>query len=229
MRVHVVEHEPFEGAGAVLAWATERGHRVVMSRLHAGDRLPSAAGIDLLVVMGGPQSVHTTVHESSHFDAAAEQRVILGICLGAQLIGAALGAPPEPSPQPEIGVFPVQLTEKGRRHPLLTGLDAGFDAGHWHSEMPGLTRDADILATSAGCPRQIIAYAPRVLGLQLHLELTDDLVDGLIRHSSAHLADIDDLPFVRPETLRSVPWDASHRRLFTLLDRLVAPPRNGES
>jgi len=97
---------------------------------------------------------------------------IVGVCLGAQVVGEALGAPAEPSPHPEVGAFPVTLTADGRKHPFLAGVEPTFLAGHWHRDMPGLTAAAVVLATSAGCPRQIVAYGRHVYGLQLHLELT---------------------------------------------------------
>lgn len=237
MRVHLVVHESFEGPGAVEHWARDRGHMLGFSQVYLDDPLPSATDLDLLVVMGGPQSVRTTVQECGHFDSAAEQRLIrecvaagaavVGVCLGAQLIGAALGAEPEPSPQPEIGVFPVSLTAEGRRHPFLANLEPTFTAGHWHSEMPGLTQDAVVLATSAGCPRQVVAYGPHVLGLQLHLELTPHLVDALVRHSVDQLQRLDDLLFVQAAGLRHADWAASHARLSGILDRLVADHQGG--
>lgn len=237
MRVHFIVHESFEAPGTVEDWARDRGHTLAFSRVYLGDPLPCATDLDLLVVMGGPQSVRTTPQECAHFDSAAEQRLIsecvhagaavAGVCLGAQLIGAALGAQPEPTPQPEIGAFPISLTAQGRRHPLLAGLEPTFTAGHWHTEMPGLTADAVVLATSAGCPRQIVGYGPHVLALQLHLELTPRLVDTLAQHSVDQLQQLEALPFIQAAGLRDADWAASRTRLYGILDRLVADHQGG--
>jgi len=231
VRVHVVVHESFEGPGAIEKWARTRGHELGFSQLHEGDRLPTAAGIDLLVVMGGPQSTRTTVEECPHFDAAAEQQLIaacvvagaavVGVCLGAQLVGEALGAPAGPSPYPEIGAFAVTLTADGREHPFLASLEPTFPAGHWHRDMPGLTADAVVLATSPGCPRQIVAYSQHVYGFQLHLELTSGLVEELVANSQDQLSALDGFLYVSAADLRRTDWRPLHDRLFAFLDRLA--------
>ncbi|KAJ1554567.1 hypothetical protein HK405_004666, partial [Cladochytrium tenue] len=106
--------------------------------------------------MGGPQSPATTLEECPHFDAAAERalisacitsgRAVIGVCLGAQLVGEALGARFEHSPEPEIGCFPISLTDEGRLEPLLSHLGSSdVVVGHWHADMPGLTPNASRL------------------------------------------------------------------------------------
>ncbi|AZM62273.1 MULTISPECIES: glutamine amidotransferase-related protein [unclassified Streptomyces] len=231
MRVHTVVHESFEGPGAIEDWARTRGHALTRTRLHEGDALPaSASGIDLLVVMGGPQRTTTTTEECRHFDAAAEKALIaacvtagaavVGVCLGAQLLGEALGAPAEPSPYREAGAFPVTLTAQGRRHPFLAGFGDTFTAGHWHSDMPGLTPGAAVLAASAGCPRQIVAYGDRVYGFQCHLEFTPDLVRALLARTNDE-ASRPEGPFDRPDGLRNLDLPAMNHRLTSFLDRLA--------
>src|SRR5262249_25394743 len=149
----------------------------------------SVDGIDLLVVMGGPQSPTTTPAECPHFDAAAEcdlivrcvraRKAVVGVCLGAQLIGTALGAQHEASPEKEIGKFPITL----QPHPKFAGFGDMLDVGHWHSDMPGLTEGAVVIARSAGCPRQIIEYGDLVYGFQCHMEFTPEVVELLIAAS----------------------------------------------
>ncbi|HCI3207120.1 TPA: glutamine amidotransferase, partial [Salmonella enterica] len=103
MRVHFVVHESFESAGAYLKWAEDRGYAISWSRVYVGEALPpNADEFDMLVVFGGPQSPRTTREECPYFDSRAEQhlinqaitarRMVIGICLGSQLIGEALGA-----------------------------------------------------------------------------------------------------------------------------------------
>jgi GMP synthase (glutamine-hydrolysing) len=71
----------------------------------------------------------------------------MSFCLGAQLIGEALGAKTERSPEKETGVYPIELTAAGTRDPLLRGLPGTFPAIHWHNDMPGLTDDTAVLAS----------------------------------------------------------------------------------
>lgn len=236
MRVHFVVHEDFEAPGAYLTWATERGHDVTATMLYAGDALPpDATGVDLLVVMGGPQSPTTTTTECPHFDSAAEQALVrdaisqgaavVGVCLGAQLLGQALGGECVASPQREIGLFPIRLTEAGRADPLLAGFPDELPSGHWHGDMPGLTDDAVVLATSEGCPRQVVRYAPLAYAMQCHLEFTPELVEGLIA-AETDLAAMGNQPFVMDaETLRRQDWAPSNLALYGFLDALASQMR----
>ena len=217
--------------GAILVWARGRGFETAFSRVFAREALPATAdGIDLLVVMGGPQSPET--EDCPHFDTAAEQRLIrvcidagcavLGVCLGAQMIGAALGAPVARSPETEIGAFPIALTEAGRSDAKLASFAPDEVAGHWHNDMPGLTSDAVVLATSEGCPRQIVRYAPRVYGFQCHMEFTRESVEDLIAVSEGELAAAMGRRFVQQaEALRRNDYAGMNTKLMRFLDALV--------
>jgi GMP synthase (glutamine-hydrolysing) len=188
--------------------------------------------IDFLVVMGGPQSPATTVEECAHFDAAEEvefiktaidgNKILLGVCLGAQLIGEALGAKFEHSPNREIGVFEQTLTEEGKEDPFFATLPERFDVGHWHGDMPGLTPESQILAYSEGCPRQIVKYAPKIYGFQCHFEFTPETMGQMIINSTHELEKYKDLPYVESsEKLRSYDFKEINEKLFNFLDYIV--------
>jgi GMP synthase (glutamine-hydrolysing) len=233
MVVHFIVHESFESPGAYDTWANSRGFEVRCSRLYAHEPLPRRfEDIDLLVVMGGPQSPGTTKTECPHFDAAAEcelirrcieaGKAVVGVCLGSQLIGEALGARFEHSPQPEIGKFPIALTPEGRANGKFSGFGAGLEVGHWHNDMPGLTDGAAILAASEGCPRQIIEYSRLVYGFQCHMEFTREVIQGLISASEPDLAALASRPFVQsPEQLLRNSYQEMNEKLYGFLDRLV--------
>lgn len=233
MKVHFVVHEAFEAPGAYETWVRERGYAATYSRVHAHEPLPnSIADIDLLVVMGGPQSPSTTREECPHFDAAAEQaliaacaaagKAVVGMCLGAQLIGAALGARHAHSPEKEIGKFPIMLTADGKANDKFAHFGDVLDAGHWHSDMPGLTASAKVIASSEGCPRQIVEYGKLVYGFQCHLEFTPEVVDLLIAASEPELATLASHRYVQqPAALRAHDWQVMNGKLFVFLDRLM--------
>lgn len=232
MRVHFVIHEHFEAAGAYAVWAADRGHEVSYSHLYAGDRLPADMDrFDLLIVMGGPQSPATTTEECPHFDAAAEKaliqaavsagKAVIGVCLGSQLIGEALGAPFEHSPEKEIGKFPIRLTPEGLSNPKFAHFGPELEAGHWHNDMPGLTDSATIIATSEGCPRQIVEYGDLVYGFQCHMELTPEVVELLIA-AERDLTKWTGYRFVQqPDALRANDYREMNRKLFGFLDKLA--------
>lgn len=211
----------------------ERGHEATYSRVYAHESLPqSVESIDLLVVMGGPQSPSTTKEECPHFDAATERaliaqcikagKAVVGICLGSQLIGEALGAPNAHSPEKEIGKFPITLTAEGKANSNTAHFGDTLGVGHWHNDMPGLTDDAKILATSEGCPRQIVEYSPLVYGFQCHMEFTPAVIELLIAASERELAMLTAHRFVQqPAALRANHYDEMNQKLFGFLDKLM--------
>lgn len=147
---------------------------------------------------------------------------MIGVCLGAQLIGQALGANYAPSPQQEIGCFAISLTESGKADELFSSFPNMPIVGHWHQDMPGLTPSSQILATSQGCPRQIIKYQQRVYGFQCHLELTTASIESLILASDLTLKQSQQHPFVHaPNVLREYDFTAMNNLLYQFLDALT--------
>ncbi|HBW93329.1 MAG TPA: glutamine amidotransferase [Enterobacter asburiae] len=234
MHIHFIIHEYFEAPGAYEVWGENRGCSMSYSRVYQGDPLPEdLQSTDLLIIMGGPQSPATTLQECPWFDAQAEMRLIgraieagktvIGVCLGSQLIGEALGAAFCHSPEKEIGKFPVRLTDAGKANPLFEDFGHELNVGHWHNDMPGLTPQAKVLAYSEGCPRQIVQYGERVYGFQCHMELTPEVVELLIEHSQNDLSRAAEFRFVETaEKLRSHDYREMNQVLFSFLDKLAA-------
>lgn len=234
MHIHFIIHEHFEAPGAYEIWGISRGCSLSYTRVYQGDPLPEElGGIDLLIIMGGPQSPATTREECPWFDAQAEKalisraieagKTVIGVCLGSQLIGEALGAAFCHSPEKEIGKFPVRLTDAGKANPLFEGFGSVLNVGHWHNDMPGLTPQAKVLAYSEGCPRQIVQYSERVYGFQCHMELTPEVVELLIEHSQNDLRRAGEFRFVETaEKLRSHDYREMNQVLFSFLDKLTA-------
>ena len=234
MHIHFIIHEHFEAPGAYEIWGKNRGCSMSYSRVYQGDPLPEdLQSTDLLIIMGGPQSPATTLQECPWFDAQAEMRLIgraieagktvIGVCLGSQLIGEALGAAFCHSPEKEIGKFPVRLTDAGKANPLFEDFGHELNVGHWHNDMPGLTPQAKVLAYSEGCPRQIVQYGERVYGFQCHMELTPEVVELLIEHSQNDLSRAAEFRFVETaEKLRSHDYREMNQVLFSFLDKLAA-------
>ncbi|HHT3526758.1 type 1 glutamine amidotransferase [Enterobacter asburiae] len=234
MHIQFIIHEHFEAPGAYEIWGKNRGCSMSYSRVYQGDPLPEdLLSTDLLIIMGGPQSPATTLKECPWFDAQAEKalisraikagKTVIGVCLGSQLIGEALGAAFCHSPEKEIGTFPVRLTEAGKANPLFEDFGHELNVGHWHNDMPGLTPQAKVLAYSEGCPRQIVQYGERVYGFQCHMELTPEVVELLIEHSQNDLLRAAEFRFVETaEKLRSHDYREMNQVLFSFLDKLTS-------
>lgn len=141
MNIHYLQHVPFEDLGMIADWIDENGYHSRVSRLYQGEALPNVNDIDWLIVMGGPMGVYDEdqypwlVDEKRCIERAiAKGRVVLGICLGAQLIANVLGARVYPHTRKEIGWFPITLTREGAQSPLFTELPSPFEVFHWHGD-----------------------------------------------------------------------------------------------
>ena len=194
LRIHWYQHVPFEGLGSIDTWARSRGAAVTATRWHAGDRAPAADAFDWLVVMGGPMGVYD---EAQHPWLAAEKRslhealdagrTVVGICLGAQLVAAVLGARVTRNPHREIGWFPVHRDPAAAAHPVAQALPAAFEAFHWHGDTFAVPPGAVPLARSEACANQAFAIGNRVLALQFHLEVTLASAVAMVAHCPADL------------------------------------------
>jgi GMP synthase (glutamine-hydrolysing) len=213
MNIHFIVHEHYEGPGYFLEWATKHLYTVTTSRIYLNEALPEKISeIDCLIVLGGPQNPKTTKNECSYFDAVNEIRfisqciergkVVVGICLGAQLIGEAMGGKYESSPNKEIGYFPIKLNEIGLSHSKFKHFNSIETVGHWHNDMPGLTQKSRVLASSDGCQRQIVEYAKLVYGFQCHLEFTAQTLKILIENSETEFIHYKDHQYIQcPEKI----------------------------
>lgn len=225
MRVHYLQHVPFEGIGAIGEWAHARGHALTGTEVFRQD-LPRPDDLDLLVVMGGPMNVYQEaeypwlVAEKVFIAKAIDAgKAVLGICLGAQLLADVLGGSVSKGEQVEIGWYPVELTEAGRALPVFAGFPRLFTALHWHGDTfsipPGVVR----AASSEACADQAFAYGGgRVVGLQFHLEETRESLTQLVENARGDL--VDGQWIAEPEELLAgdAPFTECHGLLFDLLD-----------
>ena len=235
MNIHFILHETFEVPGAYLKWAQERGHNVTSTKVYEEEKLPETVdGIDFLIVMGGPQSPDENRQAFPYYDPKAEIALIqkaidadiyiVGVCLGAQLLSVAYGGKYEHSPEREIGVFPINLTEAGLADDHIKDFGSTLDTGHWHGDMPGLSDNAVVMATSKGCPRQIVRFSPKHYAFQAHLEFDSEAIDLLIAaDGEEHLRQQNqELPFAQtPEELRANDYSQMNKKLFAFLDSLT--------
>lgn len=226
MNILCITHADFETPGVIESWAYNKGHAFQISKPYKGEKLPSISSFDFLIVMGGPQSplnlndAPYLVDEINLIKESIQQnKRILGFCLGAQLIGEALSAKTGRSPEKEVGVYPITLTDEGLKDPLLEGLPKNFLVIHWHNDMPGLSNNSALLSYSKGCPRQIVRYKPLVYGFQCHLEIT---LDGIQTMINAAPEDLKPSTFTQTkEELISQDYASINRMMINLLDKFV--------
>ena len=190
MRIHTLQHVAFEGLGSIEVWAKTRGADIRYSRMFAGEALPAVSELDWLVVMGGPMNIYQddaypwlSPEKAFIRETIEAGKVVLGVCLGAQLIADVLGAAVSRNPHREIGWFPLTTI-----HPAMSAIiPAMTEVMHWHGDTFALPVGAERLASSAACLNQGFIYRERVIGLQFHLESTPDSLRGLIEHGQDDL------------------------------------------
>jgi GMP synthase-like glutamine amidotransferase len=197
MRIHYLQHVPFEGPGSLERWALSNGHTRSTTRLYDGELPAKLEEIDALVILGGPMNVYEEerhpwlVTEKAFIKQALESdRLILGICLGAQLIADVLRAKVYRNQHKEIGWFPVELTDQARESPIFGELPSKFTAFHWHGDTFDLPPGATHIAKSEGCSNQAFVFdSGRVVGLQFHLEWTRAILAETLRDCAGDLSE----------------------------------------
>jgi GMP synthase (glutamine-hydrolysing) len=194
--VLVLQHAAPEGPGAIGDALQRRGSSMRIVRIDQGAEVPgSLEGISGLVVMGGPMGVY----EADRFPhIPAELRLIeramdaelpiLGVCLGSQLLAAALGAKVYSSGRKEIGWHDVRLRGEARRDALWHGLDDRFVGFHWHGDIFDLPHGATPLASSALTEQQAFRAGERAYGLLFHLEVGEPHIRQFVNTFADELA-----------------------------------------
>jgi GMP synthase (glutamine-hydrolysing) len=175
--VQVIRHIGFEDLGSFACPLREVGYDI--DYVDVAERDPATLdplGADLLVVLGGPIGVYDhdaypVVTDEIRLLRArlAADRPTLGICLGAQLMAAALGARVYPGPAKEIGWSTLDLTDAAKPNPLAALRDV--PVLHWHGDTFDLPEGGTILASTPVCANQAFSRGPSVLGLQFHPEV----------------------------------------------------------
>lgn len=196
MRIHYLQHVPFEDLANIEGWAEKRGHAVTVTRLFSDDVLPEPETFDWLIVMGGPMNIYEEgeypwLKREKQFikrTISMEGKVVLGICLGAQLIADILGGKVFRNDHKEIGWFPVSLTNEGKKSAFFSHLPEEFTAFHWHGDTFEIPKGCMRTVKSEGCKNQAFEYDNRVIGLQFHLESSNDSIQRLIAHCGGDLA-----------------------------------------
>lgn len=221
MRIHYLQHVPFEGLGTIEDWALTNGHTLTATRLYSNEQLPSLDRFDLLIILGGPMSVHD---ETEHVWLKAEKWFIrqvieankptLGICLGAQLLAECLGGKVVGNRHKEIGWFPITLSEVFADVEPGRHLPRQAEVFHWHGETFTLPKGAMRIASSTACENQGFIYGGHIIALQFHLEMTLSGAEALLQHCSDEL--------VPSEYIQTADEILSERRLFQRANQMMA-------
>jgi GMP synthase (glutamine-hydrolysing) len=176
-RLLVLQHIACEPPGVYEDELLERGGEVVRVMVDQGQPLPELRGFDGIIVMGGPMGAYEDdrlpwlrPEKELLADAARRGLPVWGVCLGAQLLAAGLGAAVAPGPEPEVGVLPVYRTPAAEEDPVFRSAPASFPALQWHSDTFALPEGGVLLARSDAYESQAFRVG-RAYGLQFHIEI----------------------------------------------------------
>jgi len=188
MRIHYLQHVPFEDLGSMQTVFDNYGATITSTQLYNNETLPELDTFDWLIIMGGPMGVYDKTDypwlaaEKAFIKQTIEHhKIVLGICLGAQLIAHVLGAQVTSNSHKEIGWFPLKPANAQQN--LLSPIFANeINTFHWHGDTFELPAGATLLASSDACAHQGFSLNDRVFGFQFHLETTYDSAQALIEH-----------------------------------------------
>ncbi|MGH8011482.1 MAG: type 1 glutamine amidotransferase [Candidatus Binataceae bacterium] len=186
-KIWVLQHHPAENLGAIAEALEEAALAWQYVRVFDGAPIPKdIKGAGGLVVMGGSEAAYQLDRYPYLRDEIAliesalkENRPILGICLGSQLLAATLGATVRRGDQREIGWYPVKLAPAAHDDRLMRGLPDSFVASHWHSDVFDLPAGAVALASSERTSVQAYRYE-KAYGLLFHAEMTNEIIATLV-------------------------------------------------
>ncbi len=184
-QILIFQHVSYEGPAAITDWAAAAGHSIKTHEWYISPEAPTELP-ELLVVMGGPMNVDDTNEypwlpaEKAFIRQALDADIpVLGICLGAQLIAAALGEKVYPNVQQELGWLPITLTPAARQHPMLCTFPQALHVFHWHGDTFDLPPGAIRLGSTQACLNQGFALG-KCIGLQFHIEIDRSVLTQLI-------------------------------------------------
>lgn len=190
--VLVLQHVPNEGAGTMLDFLKVKKIPVRFVALYKGDALPGDFdNFHSVLIMGGPMNVYEEekypfLKEEPIFIKQLIDREIptLGICLGAQLIAKALGAPVYKAARPEIGWFDVDLSSAAANDPIFSLISSPqFRVLQWHEDTFDLPLGAIHLASSSAAPNQAYRIGKNIYGLQFHIEANEWMMENWFNYS----------------------------------------------
>ncbi|WP_444898642.1 type 1 glutamine amidotransferase [Microbulbifer sp. VAAC004] len=172
----IIQHEEHEGPGYIADWASQRQIPTIL--INPQISILPDTGFSGVIILGGMMNVEDQISlpwlaDEIHWVKSIVNRQvpIVGICLGAQILAHALGADIKPMKQEELGWYPVHWTT-----PETLTLNKVFQAHSYFFDIP---KNAKHLASSALCPNQAFLYGENILGLQFHLEWSQQQVARL--------------------------------------------------
>ncbi|MCS7205015.1 MAG: type 1 glutamine amidotransferase [Leptospiraceae bacterium] len=225
MKICYFQHVDFEDPAAIFDWVKERNYIINGFHIYQNQIFPNIDDYDLFIFMGGSMSVYEDdqypwLKQEKYFleKIIKQQKKILGICLGAQLIAEVLGAKVYPNHHKEIGWHIVNSTDEAKKYGIFPDV---FHAFHWHGDTFDNPNGSKHLFYNDATQHQGFVYQDHVWAFQFHLETNLDSIQKLYHHSKSDLNALNQTyikPFNIEESMIHIP--TSNGILFRFLDFL---------
>jgi len=229
VNIQCLMHVPFEGPGIIELWAEEKKHPMSFTRMYENDDLPELSEVDMLVIMGGPMNVfdfhiHSWMQDEiewvrKYIDLG---KPVIGICLGAQIIAAALGADVYPGEHKEIGWYNLQFLPSLGEFRICKDLPSSRKVFHWHGDTFPIPEGAIRIASSTAFPNQGFIFNKKAIALQFHLEVTPESVAGMVDKCRSQLVPGEYIQTEKEILRESCCFETNQQVLCQFLDYLSA-------
>lgn len=194
MHLHYFQHNHFEDLGLIGDWAKTNNFSTSVTRFDLNPELPSLQNFDWLVIMGGAMGVNDSdqypwISNEIEFikETIQSGKIVIGICLGSQMIASALGASVYVNREPEMGFWPITFTPEAQKDSVFMHFPAELNVMHFHFDTFTLPVGAVLMAKSTVTPVQAFRYGENVFALQFHLELTESNLPTFIKELEAEI------------------------------------------
>lgn len=188
MRIHYFQHNHFEDLGYIDDWANSNNFTTSVTRFDLKPKLPLLQDFDWLVIMGGAMGVHDSdqypwIPEEIEFikKAIHSGKIVIGVCLGSQMIASALGARVYKNSEPEMGFWHIKFLPSAQKDDVFRHFPKELNVMHFHFDTFTLPEGAILMASSTVTPVQAFRYSTNVFALQFHSELTVSNLPTFIR------------------------------------------------
>ncbi|WP_141604017.1 type 1 glutamine amidotransferase [Terrilactibacillus laevilacticus] len=225
MKVHIIQHVPYESPGLIEDWCYQHNYAIEIIKQYESQSIPSVEDVEFLVIMGGPMNIY----EDNRYpwlpkekelisDCIQQGKKVFGVCLGAQLIADTLGSKIYQNKEKEIGWFPIQ---KSADLNFTAHIPQELMVLHWHGDTFTLPEKSTRLFESEVCENQGFIYDKHVVGLQFHVEMTEENLKEIVKHSQAELQEEGDYIQTEQEIMKFTIPKENKTFLFGLLDKMV--------
>jgi GMP synthase-like glutamine amidotransferase len=229
MKLLAIQHDEYDDPGSVIEWALKHNHTLTTIVLTKGEELPDSLDFDILFIMGGTMNVYEEdkfpwlTGEKIFIKKAIDAgKIVIGFCLGGQLLAVVLGGKVTKNKETEIGWRPVYFNKTAREHPVLSVFKDSAVIFQWHSDtFSVLPENGRLIASNEACAHHGFIYKNNVFAFQFHLETTHQMIYFFTRE---HEKNGDKGLYIQSaEEIRNHPeYIAENNRLmFEFLDRIA--------